>query len=64
MRWKLPKKGDEKTKRLFLFFPQEIGSEIRWLELAKIRFVFGEKEVEGSGGKRFILTDWIATEFM
>jgi len=42
MRRKSPKVGEVKTVRKFLFLPVTVDEEMRWLELATVRYKFVE----------------------
>jgi len=36
MRFKVPKYGAKRTKRIFLWYPREVDGEVRWLEFAVV----------------------------
>ena len=46
MRWKIkpePKEGDYRIIKKFLFFPTNIGDDVRWLEYSYIRQQYRSK---------------------
>lgn len=55
----IPKIGDSKIVRKFLWFPVSIDREIRWLEYATVRYKYSNNSY-----KVGMLDSWIAIEFI
>lgn len=56
-KFKIPKMGDTKIVRKFLFFPIFMHNEVRWLEYATVKYELQDGSKVGS-------ISWNAVEFL
>lgn len=52
MRWKKATIGDARHRLKFLWFPLRVDNEVRWLEYARVYYVYRDNS-EGKGWKAY-----------